>query len=42
MAPLIAVQIMGVLYQVKIKKSTFATVVMADINDNAILDFEEE
>lgn len=42
MAPLIAVQIMGVLYQVKIKKSTFATVVMADIDDNAILDFEEE
>lgn len=42
MAPLIAVQIMGVLYQIKIKKSTFATVVMADIDDNAILDFEEE
>ena len=42
MAPLIAIQIMGVLYNMKLKSSTYTPVVISDIDDNEILDFEEE
>lgn len=41
MAPLIAIQIMGVLYNMKLKSSTHAPVVISDIDDDEILDFEE-
>ena len=42
MAPLIAIQIMGALYNLKQKKTVSAAVVMADIDDNMIIDIEEE
>lgn len=42
MAPLIAIQIMGILYQVKLSKAASVSFVTADIDDNAILEFEEE
>ncbi|MBO5069565.1 MAG: DUF1538 family protein, partial [Roseburia sp.] len=40
MAPLIAVQVMGVTYNIKLKKSTSQAVIAAQIDDNEILDFE--
>lgn len=42
MAPLIAIQIMGALYNLKQKRTVSAAVVMADIDDNMIIDIEEE
>lgn len=42
MAPLIAIQIMGALYNLNQKKTVSAAVVMADIDDNMIIDIEEE
>lgn len=41
MAPLIAVQIMGVLYQMKLKRATSISIFVADIDDDEILEFEE-
>lgn len=41
MAPLIAIQIMGVRYNLKLKKSSIALTVPLDIDDNAILEFGE-
>lgn len=42
MAPLIAIQIMGVLYQLKLKRATSDALIMIDVDDNAIMDIEEE
>ena len=42
MAPLIAIQIMGVLYQLKLKRATSDALIMVDVDDNAIMDIEEE
>lgn len=41
MAPLIAIQIMGALYNVRQKRTVSAAVIMADIDDNMIIDMEE-
>lgn len=40
MAPLIAVQVMGVTYNIKLKKSTSHAAISTQIDDNEILDFE--
>lgn len=42
MAPLIAIQIMGVLYRMKLKETASIPVAAADIDDDEILEFEEE
>ena len=42
MAPLIAIQIMGALYQMKQKQALSAPAVMAEIDDDVIIDMEEE
>lgn len=42
MAPLIAIQIMGVRYNMELKKAIPASAVSMDIDDNEILVFEEE
>ena len=42
MAPLIAIQIMGAIYSFKQKKAISAPIVMADIDDNVIIDMEED
>lgn len=42
MAPLIAIQIMGVRYNLKLKRAIPASAVFMDIDDNEILVFEEE
>lgn len=41
MAPLIAIQIMGVLYQIKLKKSVSESYVSVSIDDNSILELDE-
>lgn len=41
MAPLIAIQIMGIRYNMKLKKAVCAPSVLLDIDDNEILEFEE-
>lgn len=42
MAPLIAIQIMGIRYNLELKKSVAAPAVSMDIDDNEILIFEED
>ena len=42
MAPLIAVQVMGVSYNMKLKKASTPAAAIIGIDDNEILDFEED
>ncbi len=42
MAPLIAVQLMGFRYNIKLKKSISLSAILLDIDDDEIVEFEEE